>query len=103
MFPYGELQSVLLTKDEYALLVQKHGEAKTLAAIEILDSYIASKGAKYRDHYAVLKVGGWVWKRMEEEQRYGNRQPPRQQPSHQHTSTYLKAPDGKYTPDKCGF
>jgi hypothetical protein len=33
----------------------------------------------------------------------GNRQPPRQSPGHQHTPTYLKAPDGKYTPDKCGF
>lgn len=103
LFPYGELQSVLLTKNEYALLVQKHGEAKTLAAIEILDSYVSSKGAKYRDHYAVLKSGGWVWKRMEEDQRNGNRQPSRQPPGHQHTSTFLKPPDGKYGEDKCGF
>ena len=36
-------------------------------AIEILSSYIASSGKKYKSHYAVLGKHNWVYKRIFEE------------------------------------
>lgn len=65
---YGELQKVRLTDAEYQKLITKHGEEKTLAAIEILDGYLGQlKKDKYANHYAVLKDGSWVWERVEEQ------------------------------------
>jgi hypothetical protein len=63
---YGEFESVMLTDDEYQKLISKHGQAKALKGIEILDGYIASKGAKYKSHYAVFKADSWVWERFSE-------------------------------------
>lgn len=57
---YGEMGKVKLSKEEYAKLLAKHGQAWMNRAIEILDSYIASSGKKYASHYAVMKEGGWV-------------------------------------------
>ena len=62
--PYGELKKVLLSKSEYERLVSKNGTDQTGKAIEILDSYIGSSGKRYKNHYAVLKEGGWVWDRV---------------------------------------
>ena len=73
--PYGELKKVLLTADEYAKLEAKHGAHKLSIAIEILDTYIGSspKGAKYTNHYAVLKSNSWVWDRVAEKQQSPSR------------------------------
>lgn len=62
---FGELSRVMLTQDEYDNLVSKNGSERTKKAIEILDSYIASKNVKYACHYAVMKTGGWVWDRVD--------------------------------------
>ena len=47
---YGELKNVLLTDEEYHKLEQ----ANLLPYIEKLSSYIASKGKKYKSHYATI-------------------------------------------------
>ena len=47
---YGEFNNVKLTKEEYHKLEQ----ANLLPYIEKLSSYIASKGKKYKSHYATI-------------------------------------------------
>lgn len=47
---YGEFKNVLLTDEEYAKLEKSN----LLMYIETLSSYIASKGKKYRSHYATI-------------------------------------------------
>jgi len=64
---YGELSSVLLTDPEYAKLKLDNGDVRLNIAIELLDTYIASKGKKYRSHYAVMKSNSWVWPQVEAE------------------------------------
>jgi len=49
---YGEFKNVKLTDDEYKKLEEKG----LLKEIENLDSYIESKGAKYKNHYATILV-----------------------------------------------
>lgn len=47
---YGEFKNVKLTDEEY----EKLKEADLLPYIERLSSYIASKGKKYKSHYATI-------------------------------------------------
>lgn len=47
---YGEFQNVKLTDDEYNKLKEK----KLLPYIEKLSRYIASKGKRYKNHYATI-------------------------------------------------
>lgn len=47
---YGEFKNVLLTEEEY----HKLEESNLLPYIEKLSSYIASKGKKYKSHYATI-------------------------------------------------
>ena len=47
---YGEFKNVLLTEDEYEKIKQNN----LLPYIEKLSSYIASKGKKYKSHYATI-------------------------------------------------
>lgn len=54
---YGEFGNVLLTKEEYHKLEQSN----LLQYIEKLSSYIASKGKKYKSHYATILT----WSRNE--------------------------------------
>lgn len=51
---YGEMKKVKLTKEEYDKLVERFGEKNTQILIFELDTYVASKGAKYQSHYATL-------------------------------------------------
>jgi hypothetical protein len=44
----------MLTNDERRLLDEKLGVPTCVALIEQLSGYIASKGAKYKSHYATL-------------------------------------------------
>ena len=63
---YGEFKKVLLTAEEHRKLIDTHGTGRATKAIEILDGYIASKGAKYVSHYAVFKSDSWIWGRVDE-------------------------------------
>lgn len=47
---YGEFENVLLTDEEY----HKLEKSNLLSYIERLSSYIASKGKKYKSHYATI-------------------------------------------------
>jgi hypothetical protein len=51
---FGEFQNVLLTDDEYQKLLDKLGESNVSRLIESLSEYIASKGKRYKSHYATL-------------------------------------------------
>jgi len=73
---YGEFNNVLLTEEEYHKLEQ----ANLLPYIEKLSSYIASKGKKYKSHYATIltwsrgdkkeekKLPEWFDKEIKEEE-----------------------------------
>jgi hypothetical protein len=50
---YGEFQNVLLTAEEYGKLCAALGD-QTQSYIDRLDGYIASKGVKYKSHYATI-------------------------------------------------
>lgn len=57
------LESVMLTLDEYKLLVEKYGsEFLVKDGIQILNNYINSSGRKYKSHYHVMI--GWVYERV---------------------------------------
>ena len=51
---FGEFQNVLLTEGEYQKLKISFGEQGTKDRIENLSSGIASKGYKYKSHYATI-------------------------------------------------
>lgn len=58
---------VYLTKNEYAKLIQEHGQKSTDRMIEILSHYKGSKGKTYKSDYHAIK--NWVVKRVLEEDR----------------------------------
>jgi len=49
---FGSFENVLLTKEEYNKLKERYPDYQE--KIENLSSYIASKGAKYKSHYATI-------------------------------------------------
>jgi len=51
---YGELLNVLLTDDEHKKLIERMGVKNTQILIFELDMGIASKGYKYKSHYATI-------------------------------------------------
>lgn len=62
---YGEFNNVKLADDEYSKLKELYAN-KLDDAINILSSYLASKGDKYKSHYAVLGKHNWVYKKIQE-------------------------------------
>ena len=68
---YGEFKNVKLTDNEKKKLLEKFGSKTTTEMIENLSGYIASKGKKYKSHYATILN----WHRMrngnENEQQIG--------------------------------
>ena len=72
---FGEFQKVRISEKEHDRLIEKHGKARTDIAIDVLDSYLAAKGKKYANHYAVLKEGSWVWDRVSERESKGGGAP----------------------------
>jgi hypothetical protein len=52
--PYGEFQNVFLSGEEFEKLTDKFGEVTKNEKIESLSRGIASKGYKYKSHYATL-------------------------------------------------
>lgn len=61
---YGEFQKVKLSVEEYQKLVEKFGEKNTLLLIAELDTGIASKGYKYKSHYATIL--NWARRKFQE-------------------------------------
>lgn len=66
---YGEFNHVHLSDEEYAKLTIIHGCDKLAKGISRLDDYMESKGKRYKNHYAVLKETGWVWRELNENSR----------------------------------
>jgi hypothetical protein len=62
---YGEFKNVLLSDEEYGKLVEKFGIGGTRNRIENLSSSIASKGYRYKSHYATILT----WERMDAKRR----------------------------------
>lgn len=62
---YGEFGNVLLTEDEHSKLRDSYKD-RLDDAIDVLDAYIEQKGKRYKNHYAVMRRGGWVWERVHE-------------------------------------
>lgn len=52
--PYPEFKNVKLTKEEHDKLIGRFGEEDTRDRVENLSFYIASKGDKYKNHYATI-------------------------------------------------
>lgn len=52
---YGEFNNVKLTPNEYTKLIDLMGEDNVKGLIFELDTYIASKGKRYKSHYATLQ------------------------------------------------
>ena len=70
---YGLFENVLLTEEEYQKLKDRYPDYQE--KIENLSSYIASKGDKYKSHYATIinwskkddkNLPGWFNKNPEE-------------------------------------
>lgn len=59
---YGEYKNVLLTDDELSTLKTEYSDYEE--RIERLSSYIASKGTKYKSHYATIR--NWARKDTQE-------------------------------------
>lgn len=51
---YGEFNNVKMTTAEFEKLVQAEGADRANALIEELSSYLASRGKRYKSHYATL-------------------------------------------------
>lgn len=66
----GEFKNVKLTKEEFVKLVKKYGWYFE-DGIEVLSAYIAAKGDKYKDHYAVMKEKNWVWEKVHKDSECG--------------------------------
>lgn len=62
---YGEYKHVLLTVEDGEKLREEYGENLELA-IEFVDNYCESSGARYKNYRAVMKKNGWVWNRVQE-------------------------------------
>ena len=67
----GKYGQVHLTAIEYDELVSVHGQGKIDQYIAELDEYIASKGERYKDHFAT--VNRWIRKADEEATRNASR------------------------------
>jgi len=66
--PYGEFKNVMLTDEEHQKLIERFGSLNASARIENLSSAIASKGYKYKSHYATILT----WDRMDSKRGVGN-------------------------------
>lgn len=60
---YGEFQNVKLTDEQFNKLKAIYN-SKIDEAIEILSNYLAAKGDKYKNHYAVLNKSNWVYSKV---------------------------------------
>lgn len=56
---YHNFELVKLTEKEYNSCITNYGEEQTIKALDKLNSFIGSKGDKYKSHYHTLN--SWVW------------------------------------------
>ncbi len=56
---YYDFDLVKLTEKEYNSCITNYGEQQTIKALDKLNSFIGSKGNKYKSHYHTLS--SWVW------------------------------------------
>ena len=61
---YGEFNNIKLSDEEYDKLVNEFGKKLTVKYIDSVDRYIASKGAKYKNHYATIM--DWISRAIDE-------------------------------------
>lgn len=61
---YGEFKNVKLTEEEYKKLTNEYGKYIANDFIDRLDRHIASKGTKYKNHYATIKE--WIIRAVNE-------------------------------------
>ena len=54
ILPLGEFKNIILLEEEFEKLKTQFGEKGTNDRIENLSQYIASKGKKYKSHYATI-------------------------------------------------
>lgn len=54
IYVLSEFTNIQISKEEHQKLIEKFGEAGTVDKIENLSLYIASKGDKYKSHYATI-------------------------------------------------
>ena len=66
---YGEFQNVLLVPEDYAKLIGKFGQGKADELIEALSRGIASKGYRFKSHYATILS----WERREKKESPGSK------------------------------
>ena len=78
---YGEFNNTLLSDEEYQKLVVRFGEKETVEKIEGLSLGIASKGYKYKNHYATILA--WEKRDQKGGQSGVNQRNPRQLPPRQ--------------------
>lgn len=64
---YGEFNNVLLTYEEYQKLQDKFGKEGANARIKNLSLYLASKGNKYKSHYATILA----WEHRDQKEKAG--------------------------------
>ncbi len=64
---WGEFQNIFLSEKEFQKLIDRFGEVDAKQKIETLSAGIASKGYKYKDHYATILN----WSRLDEKRRQG--------------------------------
>ena len=87
---HGEFNNVLLSEEEYQKLIVRFGESGTNGRIEELSVGIASKGYKYKSHYATILN----WDRRDKEQKGGDHG------AHRAGDRKLKARTEYRTPDE---
>ncbi len=56
---YHDFDLIKLTSKEYETCIAVYGEDQTIKALDKLNSFIGSKGDKYKSHYHTLS--SWVW------------------------------------------
>jgi hypothetical protein len=64
---FGEFSNVMLTSEEHAALIAKHGANRLDEGIGLLGSWLASTGKRRKSHYACLSASSWVWQRIDEQ------------------------------------
>jgi hypothetical protein len=91
---YGEFNNVLLADGERKKLADRFGESDTQERIERLSGGIASKGYKYKSHYATIL--NWDRKDKQEDRNGGRKQykgMPGMEPAHPRALAFLDEPD----------
>ena len=91
---YGQFENVKLTDEEYQKLKDKFNDYES--KIENLSSYIASKGDKYKSHYATIL--NWAKKDKQELPEWFNNEPQRKEIDYERKKLAEAINNGTYKP-----